>query len=431
MGIQSPARLQAMQQFEGRSASTTSPSHRAESSVRPRGFIRERSGPRGTAFELRVYAGRDELTGKERRITRTVRGTKDDAERALRKLLDQLDDGTPRGSDATFGQLLDEWQKLKARRWSPKTALETRGIVRRHLEPMRPTPLRKITTRALDAFYVDLLADYQTSTVQRIQGVVRAALEQAVRWEWIARNPAVNCEPISSVQVEPSPPKPADIIRLLAQLIAHEGDLALFVRLAAVTGRRRGELCALRWTDVAGDYTTITAARTLCASIGQGWVERPISKNTKRFPPLAVDAGTAALLRAHRTTCAERLLALGVPLADNEYVFVRLSRDRKHTRPWSPDRVSHLFAAARAKVGLDKVRLHDLRHYVATTLLDEGYATPTVAGRLGQSGGGRTTHEVYAHFMPSSDNKAAHFLGSLLDGQPDQDHVEGGGGRAG
>lgn len=52
----------------------------------PRGFIRERSGPRGVAFELRVYAGRDPATGRERRISRTVRGTRAEAEQVLREL---------------------------------------------------------------------------------------------------------------------------------------------------------------------------------------------------------------------------------------------------------------------------------------------------------------------------------------------------------
>lgn len=156
----------------------------------PRGFKRKR----GDTWEIRVYAGRDDLTGAEKRLYRTVRGSEDDADRELRKLLDQVDEGMIAGPDTPFGTLLDRWQASKARSWSPKTAMETAGYIRRHLQPLRPKPLRKITPAALDAFYVDLGSKLAPSSVQRIHGIIHAALEQAVRWDWIARNPASRCE---------------------------------------------------------------------------------------------------------------------------------------------------------------------------------------------------------------------------------------------
>jgi hypothetical protein len=47
-----------------------------------RGHIRVRSGTNGTAYELRVYAGRDER-GKDRYVVETVRGSRRDAEKRL------------------------------------------------------------------------------------------------------------------------------------------------------------------------------------------------------------------------------------------------------------------------------------------------------------------------------------------------------------
>jgi integrase len=376
-----------------------------------RGHIRRR----GDAWELRVSAGTDPATGRRRLVSRTVHGTQRQAERALTRLLTEVDDGAHLGPDVTVAVLLERWQEVKAQRWSPKTAKETAGYVRRHLVPaIGRLRLSELTTARLDALNVQLLASHAPATVRRIHGIMHAALEQAVRWTWLTRNPASYCEPITGRPAEVAPPPPGDVARLLDTLTATFPALALLVRLAAVTGRRRGELCALRWTDFDLDAGAVLVTRTLVDSISDGWVERPISKNPRRQPPLAIDAGTVAELLAHRDRTAEHLASIGLGLAGDGHVFVRVARHE--LRPWSPDSVSRWFADARHAAGLDRVRLHDLRHYVASVLLGEGVALTTVAGRLGHRGGGRTTQEVYAHLMLAPDRAAADLLGRMLDG---------------
>ena len=63
--------------------------------------------------------------------------------------------------------------------------------------------------------------------------------------------------------------------------------------------------------------------------------------------------------------------------------------------------------------GLD-VRLHDLRHFHATRLLVAGVDVATVAGRLGHSGGGRTTLAVYSHVLEQADRHAADIIGQIM-----------------
>ena len=60
------------------------------------------------------------------------------------------------------------------------------------------------------------------------------------------------------------------------------------------------------------------------------------------------------------------------------------------------------------------MRLHDLRHYVATRLLSAGVDVRTVAGRLGHRNAA-TTLNVYSHFLVESDREAANVLGQLFD----------------
>ena len=68
------------------------------------------------------------------------------------------------------------------------------------------------------------------------------------------------------------------------------------------------------------------------------------------------------------------------------------------------------------ELGIEGVRLHDLRHFTATQLLAAGVPVKTVAGRLGHSNAA-TTLNVYAHALEASDVDAAHLLGRIMNQQ--------------
>ena len=73
------------------------------------------------------------------------------------------------------------------------------------------------------------------------------------------------------------------------------------------------------------------------------------------------------------------------------------------------------FGRLRASLALDRVRLHDLRHFVATVLTDGGIPIGTVSARLGHSQLS-TTLDLYTHAIPAPDQRAAAYLGDLLTG---------------
>ena len=72
------------------------------------------------------------------------------------------------------------------------------------------------------------------------------------------------------------------------------------------------------------------------------------------------------------------------------------------------------FVYLRRKLGFDKVRLNDLRHYVATQLLGNGVDLITVAERLGHNS--TVTQRVYEEWIAENDQAAAKIMGDLLDG---------------
>src|SRR5580700_8189012 len=141
-----------------------------------RGSMRQR----GDGWELRVYRGRDPLTGRKRWTSRTVHGGKREAERALNALIAEFDDQPIAPSNGSVGHLLNSWFENASQDFSPKTALEVRGFIDRNLMPAFETvPLGKLRTEDVDRFYSELRRrggqngkGLAPATVRRIHGIL-------------------------------------------------------------------------------------------------------------------------------------------------------------------------------------------------------------------------------------------------------------------
>jgi integrase len=146
---------------------------------------------------------------------------------------------------------------------------------------------------------------------------------------------------------------------------------------------------------------------------------------TDRDYGVALDAGTAAVLEQHRRAAERQAEAFGARLSPESFVF---SFEPDSSRPWRPDLVTHRWARYRKRAGLDGVRLHDVRHFMATTMLRSGVPVSVVSGRLGHSRA-PTTLNVYSHFIEGDDRGAADVLGAALApdtaNPPDSDRIHG------
>jgi integrase len=344
-----------------------------------------------------VYAGIDPVTGKRRHLYGTASGPK--KARALEgKLEREALKLTPAG--ATVGYLLDEW--LQVARHSPANRYTTETRIAKWIRPtLGDEPIGKVTTQRLDRFYVDLEREgLAPGTVVRLHGILRAAFAQAVRWDWLDKNPAQGC---SLPEVgNPTPVSPTgDIVRQL--LDAAPADFAAFLRLVAVTGMRRGEACALRRSDLDLDAGVVRKAR----AISQG-VERA-TKTGARYA-IAIDPGTAEAVAQHVRDMDERAAEFDLHVAADAFVF---SNEPDCAQPWRPDGVTQRLDRLCERIGV-KVRLKDLRDFMVTSLLESGQSVRTVAGRAGHARASTTlTH--YAAWVPASDRKAADQIGELLE----------------
>ncbi len=399
---------------------------------------------RGHLVELRVYVGPDSLTGKQRYRTRSMPfENARHANRELASFVAEIDAGGPGGmvgaSKRTVGELLDRWFEMASPDWSPSTAYETRQVIGSKLQGLRHRDLRQLTTGDIDELYAALRSrggkdgtPLSPATVRRAHGILRLAFDQAVRWDWRPDNPVERARPGRNRPRRIQPPTTDDVLSLLAAAEAMDTDLLAYLFLDAETGARRGEVAALRFSDLDGDSLSI--ARTLVVGLDTDvdrrryashiWpsevergrhrtalIEKDCPKNESSIRTITLSTPTVELLTTQQAKLRSAAAAAGAVFPIDGFIFAATVDG---SRPLRPDTWSHRFRRLRASVGLDSIRLHDVRHFVATSLLVAGVDLATVAGRLGHGGGGKTTLAIYGHFLRAPDRTASDVMAALL-----------------
>jgi integrase len=214
-------------------------------------------------------------------------------------------------------------------------------------------------------------------------------------------------------------PSPDEVQRIIEAAEATEPALAGLLLLAALTGARRGELCALRWSDVDWQAGTLRVARSIYEAAGGGWGEK--DTKTHQVRRIGLDELGLEILRRHRAQVDALASELGVTLAPDAFVF---SRSPAGLEPIRPDVVSKFTKRVAVKAGVD-THLHSLRHFSATQAIAAGFDAVTVSTRLGHADPSITLR-VYSHAVEQRDRELAASLGRTLalpahpvDGAPD------------
>ncbi len=361
-------------------------------------------------WEVRFDGGRDPLTGRRRQISRSVRGSKRDAQQVMNALVAEADAGGFIGTSTTFEQLCIQWLALAENDLSPTTLRRYENLLSKRILPaLGSRRVNSIRTVDLDRLYLGLSNDVglAPATVRQAHAVIRRAFRQAVRWGWIATNPATNATPPRLVRADLSPPNVDQVGKLLQQASTDDPDLGRFLHVAASTGARRGEICALRWRNLDAKLNTLTIERSIIEIPG-GIAEKDTKNHANRR--MALDPGTLSVLEEQRRDALKRAAQSGAKLTDESFIF---SREPDGLIPWIPGNVTRRFQSLRRALGYDSMRLHDLRHFTATRLMAAGVPVRTVSGRLGHANPS-TTLSVYSHFVAASDQVAASVMGDLL-----------------
>jgi integrase len=316
------------------------------------------------------------------------------------------------GTSATLAVLLDRYlEHLERKGLSPKTLHTYRKCIKTTIKPaLGRRPVQRLTAWDLDALYASMTeAGKSASTIRQHHAILSGALGQAVKWGWCPINVASMSSPPTVHQQRIVPPS-ADEVRAIVELAEQRNSiLAALIMLAALTGARRGELCALKWGDVDLDTGTVRIARSILDIPGR--VEEKATKSHQERTIALGEAGVV-LLRLHRDECVERAQMGEVELGPDSYIF----SDRiEGSTPVRPDAVTGFFRRVSDDLALPEVHLHSLRHFMATQLASRGdVSARTLAGRLGHADAS-VSLKVYSAFFPPADVEAAEHVGRLLN----------------
>ena len=307
-------------------------------------------------------------------------------------------------SHGTVAEFLNEW--LDGPMQSSvrlKTADGYRFIVRKYIAPrIGQVPLRALQPAHLQGLYSGLLAlGLSATTTRHAHAVIRRALAEGVRTGRLGRNVALATQPPRSKRREMSTLS-VDEVRRFLTAAQDSPYYAPFVTLLW-TGARRGEVLALRWRDIDLLLGTISITRSMYVTKGaKKAFEEPKSQTGRR--QVAMPPSLAIELREHH----KRMEQLRGPLNDNDLVFTW-----EDGRPMLPDSITHAFKRIALRLGLDGIRLHDLRHSHATLMLEQGIHPKVVSERLGHANISITL-DIYSHVMPGIQQAAAETFDQAL-----------------
>jgi Site-specific recombinase XerD len=275
-----------------------------------------------------------------------------------------------------------------------------------HLGQIRLLELR---AHHLDRMYANITVGLRgrplsPSTIRRIHGVLRSALNTAVKRRLIPYNPAEHIELAPENPKKPKPWTPEQSQAFLQHIAADR--LANLYHLMLVTGMRRGETVGLRWEDVDLDGECLFVIQQITDVNGRSMVSTPKTKRGQRLVP--IDAETVAMLRRQRETQYLERTAWGPAWNEAGLVFTR-----EDGSPLRPEYATRHFQALAEDAGLPVIRLHDLRHTNASLALDAGVDLKVVSERLGHSQLAITA-DLYTHVNRGLGKAAAEQIARAL-----------------
>ena len=254
----------------------------------------------------------------------------------------------------------------------------------------------------------DLDAHLDPRTVNYVHTIVHRAFKDAVRWGRLARNPADAADPPRGRQKSDGVHSwDAATLRKFLAVSYESGDRLhpLWV-LLSTTGMRRGEALGLRWSDVDLDAARLRIVQTIIQVRSEVAIGEPKTARGRR--PIALDAGTVAMLREHRRRSLEERMQVGPAFDDRGLVFQH--PDGSWLRP---DAVSAAFVRRVRAAGLPRLTLKGLRHTWATLALERGIHPRVVQERLGHSTIAITLG-IYSHVAPTLHDEAAQVVANLV-----------------
>lgn len=432
--------------------------------------IKEKVSKNGdVSFEITVSCGYTEA-GKKILKTRTFRPESKSPKKARKEaetyailFEKQVKDGTAftDGDHISFKDFIDRWDRewlqirVQTGDMVERTREEHLGALRRYAETsIGHMKMSKIRAVHIDSIVNDMIkAGRSPKTIANVYHVINSIFAYAVRKSIILESPCLRAEPIPKVtrsgklhtftQQETN----RFLNDALNMSVPHEhkatkrrtssGEIDIagytehrpvsltfrtFYTLAVFTGARRGELAALKWSDIDVIAGTISITRAATSSKGSG-VTTKTPKTAAGTRVVNVPSSCLTLLSQlkdeQQSTCdsmGDKWTGKRDDEFDDNYVFTDPYGNMMHPDTFTSKFRDILIAYNKTvdeDLQLPMIRLHDLRHSAASHLVSAGLDIESVAQRLGHARASFTI-DTYTHPFKSKDREASDILDNLF-----------------
>lgn len=341
--------------------------------------------------------------------------TRKEVQEKLKIALHEQQQGTLATGPQTLKHYLEHWlEEVHKPTIRESSYVKYRILLDKHILPtIGYVQLQKLTPQQIQAFYTCKLKEgLSPGSVGNIHVVLHKALDNALRWNLVARNVSDAVTPPRRTKHEVQILTTEQAQKLLETARGHRLEALLTV--ALTVGMRRGELFGLKWQDIDFEQRSLHIRRTVSYLVGKGYVEtEPKTAKSRRkitLPQFVVD-----ILKHHRLHQHEERAKAGTAWQDHDLVFCN------HYGGYSAEtRLFHLFDKLLKDAGLPNMHFHDLRHSAATILLSMGVHPKILQELLGHSQISITL-DTYSHVLPSMQREVMDKLNKLFQGDNEDD----------
>ena len=381
------------------------------------------------SYRLSCLAGYN-LQGKPIKKTKTVHGTKKEAEIELAKFVADVQNGMViEGKSLKFSEFTEIWKRdYGSKELAPSTykrycrMLETRLLPyfgHFYVNKIKPTDIMQFydllskdtqLVRKKDNEGNKTLKPLSGKTILEHHRLLRAMLHKAVYWQVIVSNPAERVQP-------PKAKKPKRkyydddqckiLLENLEQLDEEQIKYKTAIILTVFTGVRLGELMGLEWNDIdfRNGIVSINRSSQYLADTG---VFTKMPKTESSIREVAIPDFVISLLEEYKLWYEEQKSLYGELWINSNRLFVQADG-----KPMHPSTISKWFVKFIGQIGLPVINFHGLRHTNATLLIAQNIDVAVVAARLGHAQI-TTTFNFYVHPIIAHNKKAGFALENLL-----------------
>ena len=381
------------------------------------------------SYRLVCLAGYD-LQGRPIKKTKTIHGTKKDAEIELAKFVADVQNGLViEGKSLKFSEFTEIWKRdYGSKELAPSTYKRyCRMLETRILPYFGHFYINKIKPTDIMQFYDLLSKDTQivrrknnngkktgkplsSKTIAEHHRLLHAMLQKAVYWQLILANPAERVQP-------PKTRKPKRryyddeqskaLVSNLMELTEDQIKYKVAILLTLFTGVRLGELMGLEWNDINFKDGIVCVNRS-SQYLAEKGVFTKTPKTESSIREVGIPDFVVSLLEEYKLWYDNQKEFCGELWTDSDRLFVQADG-----KPMHPSTISKWFVKYVAQIGLPVINFHGLRHTNATLLISQNIDVAVVAARLGHAQI-TTTFNFYVHPIISHNRQAGSVLENLL-----------------